>query len=89
MSSLSLSAIYRYPIKSARGHPLQEARTDAFGIAGDRRWMLVDEHGVFVSQRTMAAMALLDVTPTHDGLLPGHGRARWQYQPCAGGFSQA
>ena len=69
MSSLSLSAIYRYPIKSARGHPLQEARTDAFGIAGDRRWMLVDEHGVFVSQRTMAAMALLDVTPGDEGLL--------------------
>lgn len=69
MSNLSLSAIYRYPVKSARGHALQEARTDAFGIAGDRRWMLVDERGVFVSQRTMAAMALLEVSPAPDGLL--------------------
>ena len=64
-----MSAIYRYPLKSARGHSLQDARTDAFGIEGDRRWMLVDERGVFVSQRTMAAMALLEVMPTHDGLL--------------------
>lgn len=54
-----LSAIYRYPLKSARGHALAEARMDRCGIDGDRRWMLVDAQGEFLSQRGEPRLALL------------------------------
>jgi uncharacterized protein YcbX len=66
--TLRLSEIYCYPIKSARGHRLETAVMDDFGLRGDRRWMLIDEDGQFLSQRRVPQMALLDVEPTPDGL---------------------
>ncbi len=68
MSELSLSAIYCYPLKSARGYAVPAATMDRFGLEGDRRWMLVDEGGRFVSQRSLADMALLAAMPEGDGL---------------------
>ncbi len=41
---------------------------DRFGLAGDRRWMLVDSEGQFYSQRRAPDMALLDVALREDGL---------------------
>ncbi len=38
------------------------------GFENDRRWMLVDEHNRFISQREVAEMALLEVTITDAGL---------------------
>jgi uncharacterized protein YcbX len=78
VSGLVLSGIYRYPLKSARGAPLQAAQMDRFGLAGDRRWMLVDESGRFQSQRHLPAMALLEVS-----LLDGGLRLRYQGQDIA------
>jgi uncharacterized protein YcbX len=66
MNSPRLAAIYRYPLKSARGHALERATVDRFGLAGDRRWMLVDSAGRFKSQRGLPAMALLEVEPLED-----------------------
>jgi uncharacterized protein YcbX len=68
---MQLSAIYRYPLKSARGHALDAAVVDRFGLAGDRRWMLVDQRGHFLSQRSVARMALLDAICTDGGLRLG------------------
>lgn len=68
MNDLSLAALYRYPIKSARGESLHEAVTDRFGVHGDRRWMLIDDRGCFVSQRSIPVLALLEVT-THEQTL--------------------
>jgi uncharacterized protein YcbX len=36
-----LTQIYRYPIKSCRGESLQRSVVEPWGLAGDRRWMLV------------------------------------------------
>lgn len=65
---MQLSAIYRYPVKSAKGHALDSATMDRFGIAGDRRWMLVDASGRFCSQRNLPHMALLGAEPSEEGL---------------------
>jgi uncharacterized protein len=54
-----LSQIFIYPIKSARGIALEQTRVDVTGPARDRRWMLVDSEGGFLSQRRFPAMALL------------------------------
>ncbi len=69
MSTAQLSAIYRYPVKSARGQALETASMDRFGLEGDRRWMLVDATGRFHSQRRLPAMACLEVTSTETGIV--------------------
>ncbi|BAN47834.1 MOSC domain-containing protein [Metapseudomonas resinovorans] len=57
---LRLSSLYRFPMKSAKGEPLQQAQVDALGLAGDRRWMLVDaENGRFLTQRAFPRMSQL------------------------------
>lgn len=58
-------ALYRYPIKSCRGTALQEAIVDARGIVDDRRYMIVDATGRFLTQRELPRLAL--VAPSIDG----------------------
>lgn len=67
-----VKSIHIYPVKSARGLSLDSVQLDRFGPRDDRRWMLVDEEGGFVSQREHAAMARLGVTPA-----PGGIRLHW------------
>lgn len=70
---MELSAIYRYPLKSAGGHGLSAASIDRFGLSGDRRWMLIDDDGQFYSQRCAPNMALLAVECVTDGLRLRYG----------------
>jgi uncharacterized protein YcbX len=58
MSRLTLSEIWIYPIKSLGGISLTQARVMKKGLQYDRRWMLVDEAGVFLTQRVHPIMAL-------------------------------
>lgn len=58
---MRLAAITRYPIKSCRGIDLERARVGRRGIEDDRRWMIVDRAGRFVSQREDARLARIDV----------------------------
>jgi uncharacterized protein len=62
--SLRLSGLTVYPIKSARGIELDQAELDDFGLHYDRRWMVVDAAGDFISQRSHPRMAL--VVPSLD-----------------------
>lgn len=64
-----LSGLYVYPIKSCGGIALDVADLDERGIRHDRRWMLVDEDGKFVSQRTFPRLALARVRIQKDALL--------------------
>jgi uncharacterized protein YcbX len=56
---LSLSEITIYPIKSCRGISLQSASLEPRGLQYDRRWMLVDDDGMFITQRALPRMALI------------------------------
>ena len=56
---LTLSELWIYPIKSMGGISLTEALAEPRGLQYDRRWMLTDETGRFISQREIPAMALL------------------------------
>ncbi len=58
---LRISNLYRYPVKSMGAVVLQRAKIDRFGIEKDRRWMLVNGRGKFLTQREITKMALLDV----------------------------
>jgi uncharacterized protein YcbX len=59
--NVTLSGLYVYPIKSCAGISLQSAELCATGLRHDRRWMLVDETGEFMSQRAHPRMALISV----------------------------
>lgn len=65
---MELSAISIYPIKSCGGIAQQQVILDRFGPSGDRRWLVVDTEGRFLSQRELAAMALVRVTVGGAGL---------------------
>ena len=59
---MHLASIHIYPLKAARAVDLGEALVEPCGLAGDRRWLLVDEGGRFVSQREEPALARVVVT---------------------------
>ena len=65
--SLSLASIHIHPIKSLGGFPVEEARLTDRGSEHDRRWMLVDENGIFITQRELAEMACLHTAPIAGG----------------------
>lgn len=68
----SISELTMYPIKSCAGIALTEAVITASGLsyAGvcDREWMLVDESGLFLTQREYPRMACLRITIAGDTL---------------------
>ncbi len=75
---MQLSALYRYPLKSARGESLARSPLEALGLRGDRRWMLVEpESGRFLTQRLLPQMSQLTALYNADGGLslsaPGFG----------------
>ena len=62
MNDLMLSGIYIYPIKSLGGISLEESILEERGLQYDRRWVLVDNEGIFISQRKYALLSLLKVS---------------------------
>ena len=66
--NVALSGLYVYPIKSCAGISLDSADLISTGLRHDRRWMLVDESGEFMSQRAHPRMALIS-THLSDGQL--------------------
>ena len=61
MAAFTLSGLFVYPIKSAAGIAVSEAQTTGRGLQYDRRWMVVDAQGKFMSQRQFSRMALISV----------------------------
>ena len=55
----TIKRLFVYPVKSCAGIEVQEALLTETGLDLDRAWMVVDEHGVFLSQRTLPRMALI------------------------------
>lgn len=55
---LQLSEIWIYPVKSLGGIALKEAKVTVRGLENDRRWLLVDENGLFLTQREHPELAL-------------------------------
>lgn len=58
---MRLTSVHIYPLKGCRAVDLSESAVEPWGLAGDRRWLLVDSDGRFVSQREHASLARLVV----------------------------
>ena len=54
-----ISRLYVYPVKSCAGVQVPEAILTDTGLEFDRAWMVVDAQGVFLTQRELPRMALI------------------------------
>ncbi|MEU9499450.1 MOSC N-terminal beta barrel domain-containing protein [Streptomyces sp. NPDC048196] len=64
----ALQSIHLYPVKSIAGSGPGEAVVEPWGLAGDRRWLLVDAERRQITQRQQPTLAL-----AHAEELPGGG----------------
>ncbi len=81
---LRLTALYIYPVKSCRGLAVSAATIDDRGFAGDRRFLVTDATGQFLTQRTHPRMALIETALSADELTlasSGQGSVRVPLQP--------
>ncbi len=69
MNKRIVSEIWIYPVKSLGGIALPSAVVLSKGLEHDRRWMLIDEKGQFLTQRTHARLALFGLSLAENGFL--------------------
>ncbi|MFD2261954.1 MOSC domain-containing protein [Lacibacterium aquatile] len=67
--------LYRYPVKSLRGYRVEEASIEKVGMAGDRRWLVIDTNGRFLSIRELPKMTTIEAIPHPAGLTLRHADA--------------
>ncbi len=73
-TTATIAQLFVYPIKSCAGIAVHEAVLTETGLDLDRAWMVVDEHGVFVTQRELPRMALIQPQlKTYDMVLRAPG----------------
>ncbi|MBT4035629.1 MAG: MOSC domain-containing protein [Candidatus Marinimicrobia bacterium] len=65
----TLDQISIYPIKSCAGIDLQSSQVLDRGFPLDRRWLLIDEAGQFISQRTTPQLGQIKIFQNNDHLL--------------------
>jgi uncharacterized protein YcbX len=65
---VKVKSLHIYPLKSGRVIDKAEADVTAWGLAGDRRYMLVDPDGKFITQRELQPLAQVTAT-SHNGVL--------------------
>lgn len=64
---ISLSHIWLYPIKSCQPLAVRHAQVQPRGLEHDRRWLLVDADGRFITGRKLGKLVLLRAQPNADG----------------------
>ncbi|HVU92739.1 MAG TPA: MOSC N-terminal beta barrel domain-containing protein [Jatrophihabitans sp.] len=64
---LRLAAINRFPVKSCRGAAVESAIVEPWGLAGDRRWLVVDDAGDLLTARENPRMLLIVPAIRPDG----------------------
>lgn len=69
MPTLEITQLYIYPIKSLGALALHEAYVEIQGLAGDRRYMLVNEQGKFITQRTRPDLTRFQLSFAPNGFL--------------------
>ncbi|BDH05394.1 MOSC domain-containing protein [Streptomyces seoulensis] len=65
MGNVTLRSIHIHPVKAFRSLTLPEAEVEPWGLAGDRRWALIDDGGKVVTQREQPRLscAVAELSP--------------------------
>jgi uncharacterized protein YcbX len=58
---MQIQSLFLYPVKSLPGVKVRSLDLDEFGPAGDRRWMITDELGRFITQRDHPELAKIGI----------------------------
>lgn len=67
--NIQLSQISVYPIKSTAGIELSRSWVDELGLSFDRRFVLTDDQGQFITARTEPTLCLIQANVTATGLV--------------------
>jgi uncharacterized protein YcbX len=83
---MHISEINIYPVKSLKGISLRRSVVEKRCLMLDRRWLIVDAGGRFLTQREEPKMATISVEMATDGirLTGGNGRSKTIQTPVAG-----
>ena len=73
---MTLEGLTIYPVKSCGAVELQSGEVENRGLKFDRRWMIVDESGRFISQRELPALATIRPRITDEFLILCCGEAQ-------------
>ncbi|NQZ86631.1 MAG: MOSC domain-containing protein [Colwellia sp.] len=68
MGPPSLHSLHIYPIKSAAGIALSKSWVDDLGLSFDRRFVIADANGQFITARTEPILCLINVNLSEHGL---------------------
>ncbi|OZV82925.1 MOSC domain-containing protein [Micromonospora echinospora] len=72
---MRVTSVHTYPVKGCHRLDHDTVRVEPWGLAGDRRWMIVDADGIGVTQRQYPVLATLRPVVRPGGLvLRGPGR---------------
>lgn len=83
--TLRVSGLFVYPIKSCAGIGLEQALLESRGLRHDRRWLVVDPDGRFLTQRQEPRLALLRPRIEDDGIVvEGPDREPLRLRPAEG-----
>ncbi|HWU63118.1 MAG TPA: MOSC domain-containing protein [Ensifer sp.] len=66
---MRIASMHIYPVKSLRGIPVERTILTASGLLGDRRFMVVDPDGQFITQRECPVLAQIEALPQAGYLL--------------------
>ncbi|GAB2508286.1 MOSC domain-containing protein [Lysobacter humi (ex Lee et al. 2017)] len=82
---MQIAGLYRYPLKSCAPAKVERLDIEHRGPAGDRRWLVIDADGRFVTARQHPRMVGILAEPGPDGLrLQADGMASLATGPATG-----
>jgi uncharacterized protein len=84
--TMRVHSLHIYPIKGTRAVDLTRASVEPRGLDGDRRWLVVDANGRFITQRSHPKLATVSAQPTRTGLrlsAPGAGEISVERPPAS------
>lgn len=87
MSTVTITGLCIYPVKSMQGIALKSAQLTHKGLLNDRCWMVVRNNGRFVTQRDIPGMALISTSLAKEGLIlsmADRGSVTVPYDLCVG-----
>ena len=87
MSELTVRDLIVYPLKSARGIHVESMQLNELGPELDRRWMVIDSQGKFVTQRKAPKMCLIETAMGFDGSLELAVKGSDKISVPAGGYA--
>ncbi|BCJ64191.1 MOSC domain-containing protein [Polymorphospora rubra] len=73
---MRLASLHTHPVKGCHRLDHDTIHVEPWGLAGDRRWLVIDEDGVGVTQRDTAALVHIRPAPRPGGGLVLHATGR-------------